>query len=165
MRIAKITIWIFVLFIIQTVFGRVISICGLVPDMLLAFSVIFAAKSNNSAEYMSVIPVCSVLDGVLPGRVFAAVVMLVCIISLIAGGAAMRLRYIHVFIKTMFIIAAGAFALAAAEYYISLSVLDIKGILYSVAPYAAYTLAVGCIMYPIMTRTLFARHKRSLQVL
>ncbi|MGN0162912.1 MAG: hypothetical protein ACI4EA_04920 [Candidatus Ornithomonoglobus sp.] len=162
MRIVKIVLWIICITVVQTVFGRCLGVFGTMPDLLLAFSVIFAFCERDIFVSGAVLLVCGVIDASGVGHLFPAALLGVVCAGLLAHEANSVLRYIPGFIKTFFITAAAAFVIGVVEYFAGHITMSIKCILENILPYTAYAVIGECIMYPLVRRTLFRRKSNSL---
>ncbi len=162
MRIVKIVLWIICVTAAQTVFGSAFGILGTMPDLILAFSVIFSLCERDILTSGAVLLVCGVTDASGAGHLFPAALLGVVCASLIARESNGILRYIPGFVKTFFITAAAAFVIGAAEYFAGNLTINIKCILENILPYTVYTVIGECIMYPLIRRTLFREKSKSL---
>lgn len=162
MRILKIVLWIICVTVVQTVFGRGFCIFGTMPDLILAFSVIFAFCERDAFVSGVVLLVCGVIDASCAGHLFPSALLAVVCAGLLSREANSVLRYIPGFVKSLFITAAAAFILGVTEYFAVNLTISVKCILENILPYTVYTLIGGCIMYPLIRRTLFRQKNRSL---
>lgn len=163
MRTIKIIIWIFALFILQSVFGGVIGIRGCVPELLLCFTVCFAiCDSSRISAYVLI--ACGILSGSGVGRVFPIAVIVIGGAGLIACGMASRLRFIPVFVRALAIIALCAFVMCSAEYFTAYKAITFTVLVTRLLPFTLYTAAWGGIMYPTVRRTLFKKTEKKLLV-
>ncbi|MGN0183058.1 MAG: hypothetical protein ACI4DP_11740 [Candidatus Ornithomonoglobus sp.] len=164
MRIVKIVLWIICITAVQTVFGKCFGILGTMPDLILAFSVIFALCEYDIFASGVVLLVCGIIDASSVGHLFPAALLGVVCAGLLSRGANGVLRYITGFIKALFITAGAAFAIGTAEYFAGHLTMSVKCIIENILPYTAYTVIGGCIIYPPVKHTLFPRKDKSLMI-
>ena len=164
MRVIKIISWIFILYIIQTAFGRVIKIYDTVPNLIAAFSVIFAFCSESDTEASYIMLVCGILSGSCAGRIFPVDVLVIGCASLASRGVSRYLRFIPRFIRVQAVSMVCAAFLAAAEYMIINKAIDFGAAERNILPYMIYTLVCSCIIYPVVIKTLFRKPERKLLV-
>lgn len=164
MRTVKIISWIFVIYIIQTVFAGIIGIREAVPDLLLGFSVIYAFREKRYKPCVYMMLVCGMLSGSCVGRSFPVDVLITGAASVAAHELSYRLRFVPKFIRAEITVAAAAVVLSAADYFISYRTLGADAVITGIIPYGTYTLICSCIMYPIMVKTLFKKEEKQLLV-
>ncbi|MCH5212882.1 MAG: hypothetical protein J1G06_07695 [Oscillospiraceae bacterium] len=164
MRTVKIIAWILAIYIIQTVFAGLIGIRGIVPDLLLGFSVIYSFHEQryNSCTYIML--ACGMLAGSCVGRSFPADVLVIGAASVAAHELSGRIRFVPKFVRTELMVAAAAVVLSAAEYFISYKALGANAAIRNILPYATYTLICSFIMYPLIVKTLFKKEEKQLLV-
>lgn len=162
MKIVKIVLWIICVTAVQTVFGNSLGILGTMPDLLLAFAVIFAICERDIFTSGVVMLVCGITDASSVGHLFPAALLGVVCAGLVSHGANSMLRYIPVFIKAFFITAAAAFVIGAAEYFTSHLTMSVQCIFENILPYTVYTVIGEFIMYPLLKHTLFPGKDKSL---
>jgi predicted metal-binding protein len=138
---------------------------GAVPDFLLAFAVIFAFCERKQELGAYVFLACAVVCGACIGRSFPITVLGISVAGIAAHGAYSKMKYIPECVRAIFITAVAAFAIGAAEFFVAHTALSVRGILYGIVPYTAYTTAAACIMYPIMKKTLFKTEDKKLFVI
>ena len=164
MRLVKIIAWIFIIYIIQTVFAGLIGIQKTVPDLLLGFSIIYSFHEKRYNSCIYILLACGMLAGSCVGRSFPADVLIIGTASIAAHELNGKIRFIPKFIRTEFMVAAAAIVLSAAEYFISFRTLGTDALIRSIVPYAAYTLICACIMYPLIMKTLFKKDEKQLLI-
>lgn len=153
MRKFKIAIWIFLLYIIQTVFGGAININGTIPDLLLAFAVIFTFYEWELNTATLIIIICGILAGSEAGRVFPAVVIMTCAAAMAARG--FSAKFIPQCIRVISVIAVSSFVLCAFEYFTAYKWITVYALTNSILPHVIYTVVMACVVYPLVKRTLF----------
>lgn len=157
MKIFKTAVWIAILYIIQVVFVKVIGIMGAVPDLMLAFSVIYALHEQKWSACAYVMVICGILAGSAVGRSFPLTVLVIGAASVWARISAETAKFIPKFAKLIFIMICAASVLGAAEYFAFSGIAVNLIIVRKAAPYAAYTLIAAMILYPFVSRFLFRK--------
>lgn len=162
MRILKTVIWIICLTVLQTVFCGVFSVMGIMPELLLAFAVIFACGERDRFLNGAVLLVCAVIDASGTGRFFPAVLLGAVCAGLLSRASSGVMRHMPGFIKTFSITVVSAFAIGCAECFAATLGVSAKSVLENVLPHTVYTALCFCAMYPIARRTLFYARKETL---
>lgn len=164
MKIFKTAVWIAILYIIQVVFVKVIGIMGTMPDLMLAFSVIYALNEQRWSVCAYIMLICGILAGAAAGRYFPLAVLIIGAASVWARTFADTAKFIPKFMKLVFIMVCAASVLGAAEYF-ALSGIEMNmGLVKNAVPYAAYTLLAAMILYPLVSRFLFRKSAERLLI-
>ncbi len=165
MRIVKLGVWLLVLYLLQTVFGRLISIYGAIPSLIAAFSVMFSflAPDDKEAAYITVI--AAVLAGSCAGHSFPFEVLLIGAGSVAARGLAGYFKHIPRLLRLMVIVMVFTALLITGGYYIANRSINVNTLLYVLLPQLIYTMACALVMYPFMMRTLFKKTEKRLLVI
>ena len=165
MRVVKIIAWIFSIYIIQTVFGEFINIMGTVPDLLLAFILIFAFHEWNYKTVAYVTLSCAVLAGSSVGQQFSLDVLAMSAAAVLVHGMSERARFIPKPVRVECALAVSAAVISAAGYFIIYKSMGLAVIMGSILPHTAYTVVCGCIMYPIVVKTLFPKQNKKVFII
>lgn len=153
MRIVKIIIWILLAFVLRAF--RIIEINGCMPDFLLAFSVIFAVLERSDLHCAYTMLICGILSGSCTGHIFSLDVMIIGGASVAAHALHSHALFVPKLLKALPVILAGAALMGVAQYFIVFKTVDIGMLAGGLIIYAVYTGICGCIMYPLMVKTLF----------
>lgn len=159
MRIVKIILWILLLLIVKTVFVKVIGVAGTMPELLMAFAVIFAFHELRLLTTSYIIIVCGICVGSCMGEIFPAAVLVTGAAGLIARGASYYFRFIPKYVRCLFIIAMTSFVYGFIVYFAHSVIIKPTELIYYILPYVIYTTAAAAVMYPIIIRTLFHEDK------
>ena len=165
MRIVKLGVWLLVLYLLQTVFGRLISIYGAIPSLIAAFSVMFSFLAPDDKEAVYITVISAVLAGSCAGHSFPFEVLLIGCGSVAARGLAGYFKHIPRFLRLMAILALFSAVLITGGYYLTNHSIDINALLYVLLPRLVYTMACAVVMYPLMLRTLFKKTEKRLLVI
>ncbi|MBQ3426062.1 MAG: hypothetical protein IJH37_02825 [Clostridia bacterium] len=165
MRIVKHIIWLILLTVIQTVFGRLIAVYGTVPNLLAGYSIIiaFCAKDDKEAAY--VLFGAALLSGSCVGHLFAADVFFIGIGSAAARVAVEYFRFVSAPVRISAVTALTAAAIAVVECFAAHHTIDAGAILHIVLPFVLYTTAAACVLYPIVMKTMYKKTEKKLIVL
>ena len=101
MRNFKIFLWIFVIFLVQTVVLSPIHIFGAVPSAVLAFVMCVAILENEFRTAVIISGICAVVMGAIGGRNFTEITLFYAYSSIIVFAARKRPRYVGNFPKTI----------------------------------------------------------------
>lgn len=164
MRIVKIGVWMLIMYILQTVFGKLISIYGAVPSLIAAFSVMFSflAPGDKEAAYVTVIS--AVLAGSCLGRIFPFEVIAVGAGSVGARALVGYLRFIPRFIRLEVYVLIFFALLITGGYILENHTISLYTAVYRLLPALIYSVVCACVMYPIMQRTLIRKTEKKLLV-
>ena len=157
MRTVKLTLWIFILYILQTVFCGVISVYGAVADLLLVFCLAYAFMERSVLSASTVIIICSVLNGSAAGRVFPVVAAATALGGIVSYSFYNYLRFIPSYLRFLIVVIVTAFVCGTLETVIAYK--SIGQALGMALPYLIYTAASSVIIYPLLYRTIFNDEK------
>ena len=150
MRNFKIFLWIFVIFLVQTVVLSPIHIFGAVPSAVLAFVMCVAILENEFRTAVIISGICAVVMGAIGGRNFTEITLFYAYSS----------RYVGNFPKTIvwtFIMSA---ILEILLFVIREMTLDVSVIFSDALPTAVFNTVIAVILYPILKKTLYKEEKK-----
>ena len=160
MRNFKIFLWIFVIFLVQTVVLSPIHIFGAVPSAVLAFVMCVAILENEFRTAVIISGICAVVMGAIGGRSFTEITLFYAYSSIIVFAARKRPRYVGNFPKTIvwtFIMSA---ILEILLFAIREMTLDVSVIFSDALPTAVFNTVIAVILYPILKKTLYKEEKK-----
>ena len=160
MRNFKIFLWIFVIFLVQTVVLSPIHIFGAVPSAVLAFVMCVAILENEFRTAVIISGICAVVMGAIGGRNFTEITLFYAYSSIIVFAARKRPRYVGNFPKTIvwtFIMSA---LLEILLFVIREMTLDVSVIFSDALPTAVFNTVIAVILYPILKKTLYKEEKK-----
>lgn len=161
MKVLKYVIWIFLLFLFQTVVLNFIAPFGLRPDLLLPFIVLTAIKEDTSKQSMIISIICAVMMGALSGKNFSFCVLFYTYVGAVVFGMRKNPRYMPEFARFLlwlFPLAAIGEGISYLLLYSSLKWF-VKAFLTYILPTSLITTAAGMIIYFLASKTLFGRKK------
>ena len=162
MRKTVLALWIFAIYIIQNVFGNVISVFGVVPDLFIAFTTVYAFMTRRFRPVAYVTVICAVLSGCGTGRVFAAVVLLTGVTGMISYTACAYMRFIPSVVRVQCVGFVMAFVLGCAEHFFMYHSLGFSAVLTGVLPHAVYTDIAVVIIYLILQQTALQNEEKQI---
>ena len=164
MKFLKLTVWMAVFFLLQTVFADAIRICGYVPDMLMAFAMIYSFYEREKTYLLFTVIFCGVLAGSGVGREFSLVVLFTAIGCVSSSIASERLRFVPEFVRLFFVIIVDVFVLGCCEFFVVQNGIGSTFDVTKIIPHTIYTTAVAGIMCPIMVRTILYKPRKKFTV-
>ena len=156
----KIFLWIFVIFLVQTVVLSPIHIFGAVPSAVLAFVMCVEILENEFRTAVIISGICAVVMGAIGGRNFTEITLFYAYSSIIVFAARKRPRYVGNFPKTIvwtFIMSA---ILEILLFVIREMTLDVSVIFSDALPTAVFNTVIAVILYPILKKTLYKEEKK-----
>ncbi len=153
MRVVKLTLWIAILYILQTVFCGVISVNGTVADLMLVFCLAYAFMERSVSSAALVIIICSVLNGSAVGRIFPVVTAVTAFGGIVSYSFYNYLRFIPSFLRFLIVLIPVSFVMSVIETIIAYR--GIENVLAIAIPYIIYTAAASAIIYPLLYKTMF----------
>ena len=136
MRNFKIFLWIFVIFLVQTVVLSPIHIFGAVPSAVLAFVMCVAILENEFRTAVIISGICAVVMGTIGGRNFTEIPRTI----------------VWTFIMSAI--------LEILLFVIREMTLDVSVIFSDALPTAVFNTVIAVILYPILKKTLYKEEKK-----
>ncbi len=154
MRTLKLGIWIFVLYIIQNIFYPIMTVTGIVPDLLLGFAVSYSAIEPKLGKISRAVIICAVLCGTGTGRVFPITVLMTGITAIVSYLSRSYLRFIPQIIRTQAVAVLGMFLMCCFEYFVSAGTITAEFIQSTALWYTLYTVTASTVIYIILKKTM-----------
>ena len=160
MRNLKLSVWILVVALIESMLGHYIKIGSIMPDLLFVFTICYAAEKNSISSIICVSVICGAIADSLSGRIFghnlAIFLLIVVLVYLIRENvfkSNILISFLMVFIFSL---------LGKSMYYVAnIAVLKDMGYFYSlftmILPEALYNTFVSLLMLPLLKITLKKR--------
>ena len=158
----KIAVWIFLLYIIQNVFYPIMSLSGIIPELLLGFAVSYASFERNIKKSSWVIIICALLSGTGIGRVFPITAIGVGVAGVIGYVIRDYIRFLPRIIRAMSVTAIFAFVMCCCEYFTSEKTLSYTFLANTCLWYTLYTTLTSGIIYLILKRSIGEGDKKLL---
>lgn len=164
MRYFKIGIWIFIIFLIQTVILARVHIFSAMPSLVLPYVVCVMLLEDDFKAAWIVSLICAAAAGALCGREFIVQVLYIFYTSLAVFALRKKPLYISGFLKGI----GWTFILSAVMEIIFLVLrshtLNCDMLLYAVLPTAVINAAFVFVIYPILKRTMYKEEKKKLLI-
>lgn len=155
-------IWIFALYILENVFIHIVSISGALPDLLLAFLIVYAFMKRRFRVVMYVTIICALLSGAGTGRVFGLAAILTGAAGMISYSACGYLRFIPELVRMQTVGLVMAFIISVAEFFFTHHTLSAVSVISYALPNAIYTVVVIGLIYMIVKKTSFKNEDKEL---
>ena len=164
MRNFKIGVWIFCIFLIQTVVLSGIHVYDAVPSLVLPFVVCAALMEEDFITTAAVSGICALIAGAFTGHSYIVTVLYIFYASLLVSALKSKPLYISRTVK--------AFTwtfLISGIMEIIFRVLDAGTVttnmlLYSALPFAVINTLFVILIYPLLTRTMYKEDKKKLLI-
>ena len=149
----KLVLWVFVLYIIQNVFYPIMSISGLVPDLILGFTVAYSCIEPRFKKLSPVIIICAIIAGTGTGREFSIVTLFTGISGVASYLMCSYMPFIPKILRVLLITMLGAYLAGVAEYFVLTKTLTYAFLTAPALWQAIYTGVFSCIIYLILNRS------------
>ena len=164
MRNLKIGVWIFCIFLIQTVILSGIHVYNAVPSVVLPFVVCLALMEEDMLTAAVISGICALIAGAFTGHSYIVTVLYIFYASMLVFVLKSKPVYIGKAVKAF----VWTFVISGVMELI-FRVLDAKVItvdmaLYSVLPSAVVNMLFVIIVYPILKRTMYKEDKVKLLI-
>ncbi|MGN0107196.1 MAG: hypothetical protein ACI4A5_05825 [Hominilimicola sp.] len=160
MRNFKIFLWIFIIFLIQTVILSGVHVFGAVPSLVMAYVVCVMLLENEFRSAVTISIICAVAMGALSGREFTGTVLLYVYCSIIVFSLRKKPRYVGNLPKAIVwtFLASGVMEIV----YDVLRTLSVSTdmLLYDALPTAVFNAVLALIVYPILKATMYREEKK-----
>ena len=164
MRKLKVFLWMFIIFLIQTVIVSRIRFYGAVPSIVMAYavSVMLLEEEFNSAASTAVL--CAVSAGALCGRNFYVMTLYIFFVSLIVFALRRKPLYIAGFLKAIFYTFVFSGALEILFFAMTNMTVTTDMLLYDALTTAAVNTVFVIATYPLLKRTMYKKEEKKLLI-
>lgn len=160
----KIFLWIFVVFLIQTVIAARIHVFGAVLSPVLAYVMCVAVLENEFRNAVAISIICAAAMGALSGRDFSLTVLFYSYTSIIVFALRKKSAHISNFLKVVI----STFVLSALfEVIICIlrtMTVDMSVLTNNALPTAVFNAVFVMIIYPILKKTMYKEEKKKLLI-
>lgn len=160
MRNFKIFLWIFVIFLIQTVVLSSFHIMGAVPSLVLGFIICVMISENEFRTAMVITVICSVSVGAICTDSFVFTTLFYVYASIIVFSLRKKPAYVNDYLKALvwtFIISA---IVEVVLFALDTMSVNVRMLLYDALPTAAVNTILTAVLYPLLRKTLYNQEKR-----
>lgn len=164
MRRFKIFLWIFVVFLFQTVVVSHIHILGAVPSIVISFILCVVIMENEFRNAVIISSICAAAMGALAGREFVIMTLAYVYSSIVVFRLRKKPTYISNFSKSVmwtFIVSA---VIEVLYFMIMNWTINLNVLLYDALPTAVLNLLGTLLIYPILKHTLYKEEKKKLLI-
>ena len=164
MRNFKIGVWIFCIFIVQTVILSGIHVFNAVPSLALPFVVCAALMEEDVVTTAVVSGICALIAGAFTGRSYIVTVLCIFYASVLVFVLKSKPLYVHRAVKAFvwtFILSG---VMETIFRFIDVGSVTVDILLYSALPYAAINTLFVIIIYPLLKRTMYKEDKEKLLI-
>lgn len=158
----KLAVWIGVLYIIQNNLYPILTISGIVPDLLFGFALSYSAIEPKFRKVSPVVLICAVLGGTGTGRIFPVTVLMTGIGGMVSYHLSEYLRFIPQIIRTHLVVAIFAFLMCSCEYFATAGTVTYEFLIHTAIWYTLYTTAVSVIIYLILKKIILNKDTKLL---
>lgn len=164
MRRFKIFLWIFIVFLMQTVVISHVHILGAVPSVVMSYVICVVIMENEFRNAVIISSICAAAMGALSGREFVTMTLAYVYSSVIVFKLRKKPAYIGNFPKAVgwtFIMSA---VIEILYFMIMTWTINLNMILYDALPTAVLNILGTIVIYPILKHTLYKEEKKKLLI-
>lgn len=164
MRNFKIFLWIFCIFLIQTVIAARFNFFGSSVSVVIGYIICVMIFENEFRSAATISIICSAAAGALCGRDFIVTTLYYVYSSVAVFALRKKPVYAGNFIKTLmwtFVLSAGLEVVFYALGNLSVSV---DMLLYDALPTAVINTVAAAVIYPILKKTMYKEEKKKLLI-
>ncbi len=160
----KVFLWIFIVFLVQTVIVARIHVFGAVPSLVLAYVMCVMILENEFRNAVMISIICAAVMGALSGRNFSLTVLFYSYTSIIVFALRKKPAYIGNFPKVII----STFILSALFeviiYFLRTLTLDVNILLDNALPTGIFNAVLAAVVYPVLKRTMYKEEKKKLLI-
>ena len=160
MRNFKIFLWIFIVFLIQTVILARVHIFGAVPSLVMAYVMCVILLENEFRSAVTISIICAAAMGALSGREFAGTVLFYVYSSIIVFALRKKPRYVGNLPKAVVWTFLASGIMEILYLVIRTLSVSVDVILYDALPTAVFNAVLALIVYPVLKATMYREEKK-----
>ncbi len=160
MKNLKIAIWVFVLFIFQTVCINYVRVNGIVPDAVFAFVMALSMFEGDYVTALTVSIICGVFSGSLVGGNFALEVILYTYSTIFILKFRDKSKNFPRVLKVVIVVFILSAASSAAGYFINSLSLSANALTRVFIPYAVYNTLIAIAVYLLLKYTVYSKEDK-----
>lgn len=164
MRNFKIFLWIFIIFLVQTVILARVHIINAVPSIVIGYITCVMMLENEFRDAAVIGIICSALAGALCGRSFEAVTLFYTYSAILMFSLRAKPRYMGAFVKSLlwtFVISALSEILIFA---LGTMTVTADMLITCALPTAVINTMLTAVIYPLIKRTMYKEEKKKLLI-
>lgn len=160
MRNFKTFLWIFIVFLIQTVILARVHIFGAVPSLVMAYVVCVMLLENEFRNAVTISIICSAAMGALGGREFAVTVLFYVYSSIIIFALRKKPAYVGNLPKAAVWTFLASGVMEILYFAIRTLSVNTEMLLHDALPTAIFSAVLALIVYPILKVTMYREEKK-----
>ena len=160
MRNFKTFLWIFIVFLIQTVILARVHIFGAVPSLVMAYVVCVMLLENEFRNAVTISIICSAAMGALGGREFAVTVLFYVYSSIIIFALRKKPAYIGNLPKAVVWTFLASGVMEILYFAIRTLSVNTEMLLHDALPTAIFSAVLALIVYPVLKVTMYREEKK-----
>lgn len=164
MRNFKIFLWIFIVFLIQTVIICRIHVYGAVPSLVMAYVVCVMILENEFKHAVTISIICSAAAGLLLGRGFVTVTLFYVYASIIIFSLRKKPMYVGNPVKALFWTFIASGLMEIVYFVIRTMTINTDMLLYDALPTAIINTVMVLAVYPLLKVTMYKEEKKKLLI-
>ena len=160
MRNFKTFLWIFIVFLIQTVILARVHIFGAVPSLVMAYVVCVMLLENEFRNAVTISIICSAAMGTLGGREFAVTVLFYVYSSIIIFALRKKPAYVGNLPKAVVWTFLASGVMEILYFAIRTLSVNTEMLLHDALPTAIFSAVLALIVYPVLKVTMYREEKK-----
>ena len=160
MRNFKIFLWIFIIFLIQTVILARVHIFGAVPSLVMAYVICVMILENEFRNAVTISIICSAAMGALGGREFAVTVLFYVYSSIIIFALRKKPAYVGNLPKAVVWTFLASGVMEILYFAIRTLSVNTEMLLHDALPTAIFSAVLTLIVYPVLKVTMYREEKK-----
>ena len=160
MRNFKTFLWIFIVFLIQTVILARVHIFGAVPSLVMAYVICVMILENEFRNAVTISIICSAAMGALGGREFAVTVLFYVYSSIIIFALRKKPAYVGNLPKAVVWTFLASGVMEILYFAIRTLSVNTEMLLHDALPTAIFSAVLTLIVYPVLKVTMYREEKK-----
>ena len=160
MRNFKTFLWIFIVFLIQTVILARVHIFGAVPSLVMAYVICVMILENEFRNAVTISIICSAAMGALGGREFAVTVLFYVYSSIIIFALRKKPAYVGNLPKAVVWTFLASGVMEILYFAIRTRSVNTEMLLHDALPTAIFSAVLTLIVYPVLKVTMYREEKK-----
>ena len=160
MRKFKIFLWIFIVFLIETVVLAQLHIFEAAPSLTLAYVVCVMIMENEFKDAVTISIICAAAEGALCGRGFALTTLFYVYSSIVIFALRKKPAYVGNLPKALFWTFLASAALEIIMFFQKTFTINLEMLLHDALPTAVCNTLLALIVYPLLKVTMYKGEKK-----
>lgn len=160
MRNFKIFLWIFIVFLIQTVILSGVHAFGAVPSLVMAYMVCVMLLENEFRRAVTISIICSAVMGAIGGREFTVTALFYVYSSIIIFALRRKPVYVGNLPKAVVWTFLASALMEILYFAVRTLSVNTDMLLYDALPTGIFNAALALIIYPVLKLTMYKEEKK-----